>query len=183
MFRMSRPSPAAGFTLIELIIAMMVVAILATAALPSFQAMLQSNRVATRNNELLASLGLARSEAIKTNIGAGICASADGATCGTDWNAGWIVWGEQGVDDNAPQAAEILRFVEGNTRLEMTSLDGTAQINFTPRGLAEAASIPIGTTADYTLLPSDNCRAGAPFLRTLAISATGQMRSTKGNCP
>ncbi|MEO6065818.1 MAG: GspH/FimT family pseudopilin [Lysobacterales bacterium] len=183
MSRVSRPSTVAGFTLIELLIAMMIVAILAAAALPSFQAMLQSNRVATRNNELLASLGLARSEAIKTNIGAGICASADGATCGTDWNAGWIVWGEQGVDDNAPQAAEILRVTGPQPNLAMTSLDGTDQINFTPRGLAEAASIPIGTTADYTLQPSSGCRAGAPFLRTLAISATGQMRSTKGNCP
>lgn len=54
-----------GFTLVELMVTVAVLAILSTIAYPSFQSTIRSNRVATTTNELIASLALARSEAIK----------------------------------------------------------------------------------------------------------------------
>src|SRR5690606_28438934 len=83
-----------GFTLIELMVAISIVAILLALGLPSFQASLRSNRVTTATNEMLASLSLARTEAIKGIGTAGVCPSSDGSTCGagTDWSGGWLVW-------------------------------------------------------------------------------------------
>lgn len=54
-----------GFTLIELLVTVVVVAILATVAVPNFQRTIAGNRIVSDYNEILAGLTLARSEAIK----------------------------------------------------------------------------------------------------------------------
>lgn len=92
-FRSSKP---AGFTLVELMVTVAVLAILLAIATPSFTSIINGNRLASGANELVASLQLARSEAVKRNRSVAICRSTDGATCvaaagaaGDAW-AGWI---------------------------------------------------------------------------------------------
>ena len=62
-----------GFSLIELMVVIAIVAVLLTLGLPSFQSSLRSNRIATTSTELLASLALARSEAVRSTRGGGVC--------------------------------------------------------------------------------------------------------------
>jgi type IV fimbrial biogenesis protein FimT len=83
-----------GFTMIELVTVMGIVAILAAIAIPSYQYVTQSNRIAGEVNGLLGDLQFARSEAIKEGQTVQVCVSTDGATCAagnTAWNDGWIV--------------------------------------------------------------------------------------------
>ena len=56
-----------GVTLIELLIVIVVLAIGLTIAVPSVQELLRNNRVASQNNELVALIMLAKSQAIRRN--------------------------------------------------------------------------------------------------------------------
>ena len=74
-----------GFTLIELLTALVVLAILATVALPSYQNFVLTQRVRGASYDLMTSLVFARSEAIKRNASVSITQAAGG------WTQGWTV--------------------------------------------------------------------------------------------
>lgn len=160
----------AGFTLVELVIAVAIVAILAALALPSFQSSLRSNRAATATNEMLASLSLARSEAIRNNRGASICASADGAVCSGDWNDGWLVWADTNRDNDVNAGETVIRFSRGSDRLEVGSSAGV--LRFDSRG---RRIVPAGAVIETITLQPDEC-GGANYRRTLLVNASGQVR-------
>ena len=65
----------AGFTLIELMIVMVIVAIFVTVGVPNFQNLISDNRLSTQTNRLVSSLRLARSEALKLRTPVSVCRS------------------------------------------------------------------------------------------------------------
>ena len=54
-----------GFTLVELMVTIAVVAILATVAVPGFRDLIRNNRVTAQTNEIVSALNFGRTEAIK----------------------------------------------------------------------------------------------------------------------
>ena len=72
---------AAGFTLIELAVTVAVLAILLAIAFPSFETMINQNRLTAASNEVIAALQHARLEAVRRNGRVAICNSRDGAQC------------------------------------------------------------------------------------------------------
>jgi type IV fimbrial biogenesis protein FimT len=84
-----------GFTLIELMVTLTLVAILSMLAVPSFNQIIQSTRLSSTTNELYTSFVQAKSEAVRRGKRVTVCASADGTTCSGNvagWNTGWITF-------------------------------------------------------------------------------------------
>lgn len=99
--------PSGGFTLLELLVAMAVTGILLGVGVPSFVEVMKNARLSTQHNDLLQSLYLARSEAIKGTADVVVCARSTDTTCSTnpnDWKNGWIVFAEVGGTTDFTQA-------------------------------------------------------------------------------
>ena len=177
-----RGERVAGFSLIELMVTIAMVAILLAVALPSFQGSLRSNRVTTATNEFLTSVSLARSEAIRSPGGAAICSSTDGDECdGISWNDGWIVWIDMN-GDGAPTGADdrVVRYVEGPRDVVFTATapggaDDANLIRFDNRGRAIDNQVDIGIEPDV-------CPTGASLRREITLTPTGQARMERLTC-
>lgn len=171
----ARRSNVRGFTLIELMITLVVLAIVVVAALPNLRDLLQRNRLVAQSNEMVAALSYARTEAIRAGRLAGVCSSSDGAACGGTWQDGWIVWVDTDRSGGLNDAAEILRVAVPGGDVEITG--SAAVISFDSRGLAQA-----GGGSAFAMQPSD-CEAGeAGKARSLVVNAVGQARVGQEAC-
>ncbi|GAB2621559.1 GspH/FimT family pseudopilin [Lysobacter erysipheiresistens] len=75
-----------GFTLVELMITVAVLAIVVTLAAPSFSDLINRNRLTAAANEVVGALQTARMEAVRRNTRVVLCPSTDGTSCsGADW--------------------------------------------------------------------------------------------------
>ena len=111
-----RQRAAAGFTLVELMVTIVVAAILLGVAVPSFQVTINNGRLATASNELLVSLQTARVEAIRYNDHTVVClsktANTSTPTCAaaaaTD-ATGWITFVDVDHNDTYNSGDRLLR--------------------------------------------------------------------------
>jgi type IV fimbrial biogenesis protein FimT len=157
-------------TMIELLITVVILAILMAIAVPSFRNASLGSQLSAAANNLLASVQLARSEAIKRNAAVTLCASADGAACAGSggWEQGWIIMDAGAV---VLQRQESLP-----DRYLVAQTGGTAPLNFQPIG--------VGATAAAFTVCRDNPDGGQE--RIVTVSATGSARVTitnAGSCP
>lgn len=86
-----------GFTLIEMLVVIALIAIFVTVAVPSYHKMLQDNRIISALNSFAGTLAESRSEAVTRGVTVVVCPSSNAtsttptcATTGTDWAGGWI---------------------------------------------------------------------------------------------
>jgi type IV fimbrial biogenesis protein FimT len=82
---------ANGFTLIELIVVVSIVAILGAIAIPSYQSSIANNRVSAELDRIAMDVSFARSEAVKRGTTVALCPTA-GCVAGAHWEAGWVVF-------------------------------------------------------------------------------------------
>jgi len=86
------PTQQRGFTLVELMVAVSIAAILLAVGIPSFRSTIASNRLTSTIIDLVGSLAQARAEGIQRESHITVCKSPDCVTCVTtgSWEEGWI---------------------------------------------------------------------------------------------
>lgn len=171
-----------GFSVIELMITVAVVAILVAVALPSFQQSMRSNRVSTASNELITSVNLARSEALRNPRGAVLCTSQDGSACGGEWDDGWIVWIDVDGDGSRDNEDRIVRQVAGRDNLSITAT-APGGSNFAKRIVFDNRGRVDNDDARVVTIKPEDCKSGAMQQTQINLSRTGQVRSTRQACP
>ena len=115
----------AGVTLIEIMIAIVILAVLSTIGVPSFVNMIKSNRLSAQASEVTSSIRLARSEAIKRNGKVSLVSKGvDGS-----WSEGWNVVADP--DDTSEVVREVSALEGGN---KLVCIDDCTRIDFTGGG-------------------------------------------------
>ena len=129
-----------GFTIIELMITVALIAVLAAVGIPSFQTMVASNRVISSINEFHAGLRLARMEAVKRGDSVVMCSTNNYSSCGGTWGDGWLIY-QDADGDNSVDADEIIRVGDPvHSGYSLTFSGGGNSITFLARGLTDSQS-------------------------------------------
>ena len=168
-----------GFTLVELMTSVAVVAITLGIAVPSFNAMIMTNRLATQTNDIIATITYARSEAIKRNRTVTLCRAESAAEndCG---DAG--PWEQWLVRDPAGNVIRRGSFAEPDDPVSVTSSLPETTLMFSPDGFArtDAGALANGQTI-LVCVPN----APAENRRQVTLGAGSRISLTKdaGDCP
>jgi len=178
-----------GVTLIELMIAFVVLAVMLGYGVPGFRNFILNGRITTYSNDLLGELATARSEAIKRNNTVVICRSnnptATPPSCASDasgtWESGWIIF-EDGITAknnkfSTSDAGDVLirvhEPVTGSLTLRNSDSNLVGLVAFTKDGLT---TLPAVATSDpphhFKLCDS----RGKDYARAIVLESTGRAR-------
>lgn len=136
-----------GFTIIELMVAMAVAAILIVVGIPTIRTMLNSSERSTKLNDMVSTMNIARSESMKRGTDVTICRRADGSTtaCASSacvstthsncWESGWLVFSDDNSDGLRDAGEELIRVYEYDSmRHSMATDDYTTSLTYGSNG-------------------------------------------------
>jgi type IV fimbrial biogenesis protein FimT len=179
------PAAAPGFTLIELMITLAVLAIVLMVGLPSMGTWLQNTQIRTSAESMQAGLQLARAEALKRNttvrfqlvdtMSSACALSATGRNWVVSLSAATGLCNADPSETAAPQIIQKRSSAEGSPNAVVTADAGSVAFN----GLGRAAAGSL-TQIDVTNPANGACKtpAGNEPMRCLrlSVSAGGQVR-------
>lgn len=171
---MTRPH---GFTLVELMVTLAVLAILASIAVPGFQNLIQNNRATSMANELTTAMNLARSEAVKRGIEVSVC--PDGGTWWDGTTGGWFIDISDDCGGNSDDALRAWSDPPPRTTI-VPNIDGDNRVTFGSLGQRESGGIDNAGDPLFVIVP-DNCQGERA--RSLDIGPGGHVSTSRIACP
>lgn len=177
----SRAARQAGVTLIELIVTLAIAAILMAMAAPSFTGLINANKLTSSSNELVATLQLARMEAIRRNATVQVCGSDDLASCDGGDRA-WLVVAPDGNNDGVATDPEVVRV--GPVDAAVQSSSSVGDVVFRADGFARRKSAPDGALLTSSFRFCLDVERPAENVRVVQVESGSRIstRSESGQC-
>lgn len=166
-----------GFTLIEVMVVVSLLAILTALAAPSFTPMIERWRVRQATEQLQSTLYYARSEAIKRGGQVAIqklpnntngCSTALNKT---DWGCGWFVCADTDSDGACAAGELVLQRYDAPVNLDITRKGGADTIKVNRWGLVD------GTYLSFSFVPTGKTTSNQAA-RGICMSSGGRIRIT-----
>ncbi|CAH1903697.1 Type IV fimbrial biogenesis protein FimT [Candidatus Nitrotoga sp. HW29] len=167
-----------GFTLVELLVTIVILAILLSIAVPNFITFVQNSRLVGQTNDLVTSLNYARSEAIKRGVRVSVCSRLDNTTCSgatvVNWDTGWLVFvnpNNNAVADAGEMVLKVRQALENGNTLRTA---GMQRVTYQSSGFS-------GNADTFRLCDSRGTTSG----RAITVSLQGRVSTSTGTtaCP
>jgi type IV fimbrial biogenesis protein FimT len=191
-----------GFTLAEVMITMAIAGVLLAVGMPSMREFIQNGRITSVTNELVSTLMVARSEAMRQSTTTCVCPSTDGATCepSSNWETGWIAFSDYNsnciMDGVAPNADTMLKVWDGTdyagqitVRNNNGLINALNRVSFNSRGETQSNVAGVGMGGTFSICDDRPFGAGYPgtvvngkVVRRAAavvLNVSGSARSTR----
>jgi len=163
-----------GFTLIELMVTIAIIAIVALIGIPAFGDFVLNNRIRGQASDFVGQLTYARTEAMRTATRVTVCPGTSGGCADSNWENGWVVFIDANVNtvldhDEAVRVGEKLD--GGNT---LRSPDFPNSISFQHNGLVrDFPAKESGQEARFVLCDS---RGFDDETRIIYVRSSGRVR-------
>lgn len=170
------PHFVAGFSAIELMVAVAIVAILAALAAPSFAPLLERWRVRQAVENMTSTLYYARSEAIKRGGRVGIQKVAQGtngcklASTNEEWGCGWFVFVDSDDNGKWKSGEEILQTTTTPPNTNLIHKSGGANIKVDRFGKMS------GLNVKGFIFSPEPAGISSPATRGICMSSGGRIR-------
>ena len=167
-----------GFTAIELMVVVAIMAILAGLAAPSFTPLIERWRVRQASEALQSTLYLARSEAIKRGGGVTLKKTASGSDCAladgeADWGCGWT------LSDTTNNL--VLQNIAPAKDVKFVITPSGASMAFDRYGMPlDSAGAIVNVTYSFLLYPS-KLDASSPSAIQICLGVGGRLNTLKGD--
>jgi type IV fimbrial biogenesis protein FimT len=168
--RPGRRRAASGFTLIEAMVVVALLAIVGTLAAPSFRAFIGTMNAKSAAFDLINDLSMARSEAIKSNWTVRVVPEAG------DWTKGWRIVRDAGAPGDPDNVDDVVLRVRPALTSALSVTGVPNEVQFRPNGRLD------DDTASGNVAWSVTSTISGVTPRCIVISPTGSARSKMGAC-
>ena len=178
MIRNQQPPPRSplsisGFSLVEMMVAVAIIAILATVAVPAFQNMIVQSRLTSQANSFIDIIQAARGEAIKRNQQLLLCRTTSATSTDCPGAGNWEFWIVTNPSGTVVRRGNILRDGNNQALLVVTSTFTQAQVIFSPDGTNNI------TPGNDSLTLCDPTGSGNIKARLITVGLAGKTSITK----
>jgi type IV fimbrial biogenesis protein FimT len=189
----------AGFTLVEMMVVIIIMAVMLAWALPTYKQLITNYRMSDELSQINADVELARSTAVRTGSYVTICpslaptSSTPACSGANEWNTGWIVFTDNNNDQtiDASHGDVLLRahigMTGGDTLLSVVTASGNAANTITFNNMGGTTAWGAAPSSGSIVL--NDSTNDLSMIRCLTISEAGMIVSntpasgTQASCP